>query len=74
MWPLRVKVREYVYYPRKPKAQEQNEKQRNQQHGDVGQQTLPTQQVQQQSTQVSSIETNNMFGALANVDSEKQPQ
>ena len=65
MWPLRVKVREYVYYPRKRKSQDQPEKQKNMQEAEAQQQHLPP---RQQLPQVSGITTNNMFNVLTDVD------
>ena len=73
IWPLRVKVREYVYYPRKAKPQsqnqEENKKDQNQQEVDKQDNQLSVPQPQsQQLAQVSGVKTSNMFDALANVE------
>ena len=72
IWPLRVKVREYIYYSKKKSKQQEGQKGDKVQTGQENQNEQPNQQLevpqsvqQQPATQVSGISTFNRYGALA---------
>ena len=67
IWPLRVKVREYIYYPSKPRQQnEQRRGQQNQQGQHLGQQhgQEQGQQPPQGAVDSEGIPISNRFGPL----------
>ena len=72
IWPLRVKVREYIYYSRKPKQQNQqqggqSQQQQSNQHDQQQQSTQRAQQqqnVQQQAATTEGVEVSNRYDPL----------
>ena len=67
IWPLRVKVREYIYYPKKKTDNEENKKQPNPSPNDNASMT-PNQQNPILAVTGTPVEVSNRFGPLANVD------
>ena len=67
IWPLRVKVREYIYYAKKrqPNPSQQEQQQKEQQQQQQQQQQLPRQKDQQQPMQVGGVPTSNRYDLLA---------
>ena len=66
---MRVKVREYIYYSKKPKQQEkQQDQEQQQQKARLGQAQLHSQHDQQQQfLQASGVPTFNRFEPLATI-------